>query len=359
MMLILLLPLSALAYTLWHVWCLLPLSDVWKTVVVALCALSFCLLFLCVSRVLDRMPMRMAVIVYEIGTSSLMVMLYLTLVFLLLDLFKLIRLIPPQALRGNVYLLVAIIGVLAALFTYGNLHYRQKVRQQITLSTHKRMEKKMKMLLISDLHLGYHIRRDELRGWVDLINGENPDVILMAGDLVDRSMKPLFEEDMAAELRRLKAPVYACPGNHEYYCGINEAASFYRDAGITLLRDSVAVCGNLRIVGRDDRTNPHRKRVEDLMKETDSGNYIILLDHQPFNLESAAEAGIDFQFSGHTHYGQVFPLSIVTDAIYTVAHGPYRIGNTRYYVSSGLGIWGGKFRIGTSSEYLIATLECN
>ena len=74
---------------------------------------------------------------------------------------------------------------------------------------------------------------------------------------------------------------------------------------------------------------------------------------EPFSLEEAEQAGIDFQFSGHTHRGQFWPLSIVTDIMYEKAWGHHRRGNTRYYVSSGLGIWGPKVRIGSRSEYVV------
>ena len=87
------------------------------------------------------------------------------------------------------------------------------------------------------------------------------------------------------------------------------------------------------------------------------GGYQLLLDHQPYHLERTAKAGIDFQFSGHTHYGQVWPISWIEDAIYECAYGSLTKGNTRFYVSSGIGIWGAKFRIGTQSEYVVLTLK--
>jgi predicted MPP superfamily phosphohydrolase len=74
-------------------------------------------------------------------------------------------------------------------------------------------------------------------------------------------------------------------------------------------------------------------------------------------LERTAAAGVDFQFSGHTHYGQVWPISWIEDAIYECAYGSLTKGNTRIYVSSGIGIWGGKFRIGTQSEYVVLMLK--
>ena len=112
----------------------------------------------------------------------------------------------------------------------------------------------------------------------------------------------------------------------------------------------------INIIGRDDRTNLHRKSVKALTSGLDMSRYTIMLDHQPYHLEQAERAGIDFQLSGHTHYGQVWPISWIENAIYEKAYGMLTKGNTHYYVTSGLGIWGGKFRIGTQSEYVVATL---
>ena len=94
-----------------------------------------------------------------------------------------------------------------------------------------------------------------------------------------------------------------------------------------------------------------------LVSEAPKTKYTILLDHQPYNLDRSARAGADFQFSGHTHYGQMWPVNWIEDALYEDAYGPLRKGKTAFYVSSGMGIWGGKFRIGTSSEYVVAVLR--
>ena len=93
------------------------------------------------------------------------------------------------------------------------------------------------------------------------------------------------------------------------------------------------------------------------MQENNSSKFTILLDHQPYNLEEASLINIDLQLSGHTHHGQVWPLNWVTDAIYECSYGYYKKDRTEYYVSSGLGIWGGKFRIGTSSEYVVIQIN--
>lgn len=118
----------------------------------------------------------------------------------------------------------------------------------------------------------------------------------------------------------------------------------------------MAAVDGITLIGRDDRTNVHRKPLKNLMKQVDARHYTILLDHQPYHLEEAEQAGIDFQFSGHTHDGQVWPISWITRAMYEQSFGSLRKGDTQYYVSSGMGIWGGKFRIGTQSEYVVLNI---
>ncbi len=353
---LLIIPLAGLCYTLWHVWWLLPFPPAFRTASVAVLALCFLCLVPSMTKWLDRLPMPAASAVYMTGTTSLIVLLYSTLLFFVLDLLSVFRLLPPGFLKNNAPVSAVMTVFLAALLLSGNICYHHKKRREILLTTDKAV-KDTRILMMSDCHLGYHIRRKELAGWVDMINRENPDLVLLAGDLVDRSVRPLIEDGMAAELRRIKAPVFACPGNHEYYAGKGESAEFYSSAGITLLSDSAAEWRGFTIAGRDDRTNPRRKSVGELLSGAGSSSYVILLDHQPWNLGEAARAGADFQLSGHTHHGQVFPVSLITDAVYEKACGEYSLGATRYFISSGMGIWGGKYRIGTRSEYAVATVK--
>ena len=356
--LFLLLPLAGIAYVGWHIWTLLPLHWGWKAMVVLLGAVCFGMLFLNFKGKLDTFPLGISRMVYEIGTSSIFVMLYLVMLFLVLDLGRLCHLVPRTVLYGNWWTVVGILAFVIAIFWGGNYHYKNKVRVPIEVKTDKPLARTYKVVMASDLHLGYHNPRKELARWVDMMNAENPDFILIAGDIIDISVHPLIEEDMAAEFRRLKAPVYACLGNHEYYSGEPNAQKFYREAGIRLLSDqSVEIDSAIVVIGRDDRTNLRRKSVRGLVAQVDTSKFVILLDHQPYNLELAEEAGVDFQLSGHTHRGQVWPISWITDAIYECSWGSHRRGHTQYYVSSGLGIWGGKFRIGTQSEYVVGELK--
>lgn len=354
MLLFMVLPVVAIVYVAWHLWVLLPVAPVWKAVLILLGVLCFSMLFMSVARRFDGLPLSVAQVLYEVGTSSLIVLLYLVMLFLILDLGRLVHLVPRSLLYHNWQSAIVFFVLIFGIFLFGNLHYYNKVRVPIELNSAKHLPKEYKVVMASDLHLGYHNPRKELARWVDMFNAENPDFILIAGDIIDGSMRPLIEENMAEEFHRLNAPVYACLGNHEYYAGEPRAQQFYKDAGIRLLIDEAAVIdSSIVVIGRDDRTNMRRKPVADLIAQS---GYTIVLDHQPYNLERTEAAGVDFQLSGHTHRGQVWPISWITDHIYECSWGSHQRGSTQYYVSSGIGIWGGKFRIGTQSEYVVATI---
>lgn len=355
MIIFMLLPLLGNVYVLWHVWRILPLPTWAKVVVVTVMLFAFLLLFVGFSRHI-HLSMPLATVVYEIGTSWLFIILYLFMTFLLLDIGRWVHLVPATFLKNSWAGTLTIAGAMLIIFIYGNIHYHHKVRQPLTLTTEKTLARKMKVVMLSDLHLGYHNRRSELAKWVNMINEEKADLILVAGDIIDKNMQPLEEQEMEKEFLRLNAPVVACLGNHEYYGGESNALLFYKKADITLLRDSVITMGDLCIIGRIDRSHPQRQSLKELMNGVDRTKYLIVLDHQPFQLEEAEQNGIDFQLSGHTHHGQVWPISWITERIYECAFGEWQRGNTRYYVTSGMGIWGGKFRIGTRSEYVVAEI---
>lgn len=344
------------AYLCWHLWHLVPGSALVKWGVVALVVVLIATLFASVSPLKESLPLSFATALYEVGTSWLFVMFYLLLAFIVADILRLVHLLPSAWLHDS-WRSVAVMGsVLAVALVWGNFNYRSKQRIALSAETQKPLSRPLRILFASDLHVGFHNQRAELARWVDMINAERPDMVLIAGDIIDGAIRPLYDFDAAAEFRRIEAPVYACLGNHEYLAGVSRSVEFYRRAGIVLLRDSVAECCGVRVIGRDDRTNPRRKPLSQLAAPSDS-LYTILLDHQPYHLEEAESSGIDYQLSGHTHRGQIWPLSLIVDALYECSHGSHKRGSTNYYVSSGLGIWGGKFRLGTQSEYVVMELH--
>lgn len=339
-------------YVCWHLWRMAPQG--WKLAVTGVFLLWMASMFVGIA-FLERIPVKAATVLYEVGNTWMIAFLYLLIVFILADLASLCHLLPKTLLKDSVPGLLSTIGIVAAVMILGNLHYHHKYREELTITTEKPLEKPLTIVLASDLHIGYHNRKPELARWVDLVNAEKPDLVLIGGDIVDRSLRPILEGNYGEEFRRLDAPVWTVFGNHEYYSGAEQAEQFFHDAGIGLLKDSVAHFKGVDVIGRNDRSYPGRAALADLADGLEG--FTLVLDHQPSQLEEAEEAGIDFQFSGHTHRGQIWPVSWVTDALFEKSWGYLRKGNTQYYVSSGLGIWGAKIRVGTRSEYLVLKLS--
>lgn len=343
-----------MGYVSWHVWRLLPFTTPVKVIVLILMFIALaCMVLQFIS---DGMPLGLATAMYEIGTSWLVIMFYLLMAFLVLDIGRMVHLIPSTWLRDNGIMTLVLTGLMLITFIGGNMHYRNKQRQEINLTTDKALERPLKIVMLSDMHAGFHNRRAEVGRWVNMINAEHADLILIAGDMIDGNVRPLLAQGTANELKRLNAPTIMCLGNHEYITGIDEAIDLINNTGINILRDDTTSVPGVTIVGRDDRSNRGRKSIAQLMQGVNRDNYVVLLDHQPYNLEESEQNGVDLQLSGHTHRGQVWPLNWVTRAMYECDYGQYRRGKTDYYVSSGIGIWGGKFRIGTDSEYAVITV---
>ena len=349
-LIIVILFLASLGYVIWHLWRITPGGWLVKLVAVGLFLLWMALAFANIW-LSEKVSVKAASFLVDVGHPWMIAFLYLLIVFVLADILSLCKVLPKTWLSGSTGGLLGVIGIVAVVLVSGGIHYRHKYREELTVHTDKPLDKPLTVVLASDLHVGYGNRRAELSRWIDLINAEHPDLVLFGGDIVDMHLRPIREGDYADEFQRLQAPAFAVLGNHEHFEDLDGSERFYADAGITLLKDAKAQCQGMTIIGREDRSNRQRKPLSELVG-TQEG-FTLLLDHQPTNLEEAEKAGIDFQFSGHTHHGQVWPLSWITDLMFEKAHGYHSRGKTQYYITSGLGIWGPKIRVGTRSEYLV------
>ncbi len=353
--------LGANIYVIYRLWHLMPPTAAGRTILLAagVAAVACCFLYFAIG---DGAQYWLKAAAYRIGLSWLIIIIHVAIAFLLMDILRGVRLVPmPWMATGSWTAFSVFVAATALLAGMGNMVYHNKKRVEIDLDLNKDtgLRAPFKILAVSDLHLGYGIDVEEFGRWIDMMNAEKPDLILIAGDVADTEVEPLRERGFADVFRRLDAQwgVYAVPGNHEYISGIDKSLAFLEEAGVTVLRDSAALIADaFHIVGRDDRANERRQPLDTLMASLDRSKPVIVVDHQPFDLEESARAGADFQFSGHTHYGQVWPLSWITHAIFEQPHGYLRKGDTRYWISSGLGIWGGKFRLGTRSEYVVINL---
>ena len=256
------------------------------------------------------------------------------------------------------------IVVVLAIMVNGHIRFLNPVVQQIPVTINKSAGNlnSIRVAMIGDLHLGWMINKEHSKRFVNLIMAQKPDLILFVGDIVDSNIDPIIEQNMDEELAQLHAPfgVFSCTGNHEYRYDAEDKIQLLNDVGITMLRDSAVLVDSLfYIIGREDRIVLDRKTLEEILNEqsVDRTKPLFVLNHTPDNLSEEAEAGVDIALFGHTHHGQAFPGNIATEIVFEVAHGYKRKGNTHFYITSGLGLVGPQFRIGTVSEIVMLNIS--
>jgi hypothetical protein len=314
----------------------------------------------------NSMPQVVAKAVCFAGFSYIIIFSYLLISFLFVDIVRLFNLFiqmrPVYMASFRLWMMVATLGVTGIAMIAGNYKFNHPSVVTLNLSTKNPIQNKvLTIVAASDIHLGVSIDKKRLKSYVKMMNDQHPDIVLLAGDISDRSMIPVIKQNMLEELRAIKAPlgVYAINGNHEHFAETPTAtADYLKKAGIVVLRDSAClVDSSFYIVGRDDRSYTDRKSLKEIVKGLDVKYPRILMDHQPFHLEEAENNNIDLQLSGHTHNGQFFPLNLIVKKVYELGYGYLKKGNTHYYVSSGLGLWGPQYRIGTQSELVVIHLK--
>ena len=301
------------------------------------------------------------------GYSYIIIFVYLLASFFIVDIFRLtnhfFHIISPAVMLGvRQWTFIATVISTVIVFVVGNYRFQHPEIVRLEVNTEKsHQEKTVRIVMASDLHLGVTIDKKRLDKFVHLINEQQPDIVLFAGDVVDRRMEPLVQQRMDEELSRIQAPlgVYTISGNHEYISGVpDQVKLFMEKAGVVFLRDTVClVDSSFYLIGRDDHTNKQRKQLSELVGELNDNLPRILLDHQPYNLSEAEQNNINLQLSGHTHAGQFFPINLIVKRLFELPYGYKKKGNTHYFVSSGLGIWGPPFRIGTQSELVVIDIK--
>jgi predicted MPP superfamily phosphohydrolase len=218
---------------------------------------------------------------------------------------------------------------------------------------------------ITDIHVGPTIKRGFVQEVVDTVNGLNPDIIALTGDLVDGSVRQLQHD--VAPLSELQAPLgyYFITGNHEYYSGVKQWVAETARLGFTVLLNEHRVIqrgeGRVLFAGVTDYSAGQfdPSQASDPQKAIDGApdcHVKLLLAHQPKSIFKAAEVGYDYVISGHTHGGQYFPYHFLAALAQPYISGLHTHDRTRIYVSRGTGYWGPPLRIGAPSEITIHRL---
>ena len=225
--------------------------------------------------------------------------------------------------------------------------------------------KQLRIAAVSDIHLGSIIRKRSMKKLSEMLKKAEPDLVLLLGDIVDGEIGPVLRGDLLKYFTcpHCRGGMYAITGNHEFIGGGSRTIPYIESKGIRVLKDEVVtVEGSVQIAGRLDRDSgrffgKERLPLSQLIAGTDPLKPLILLDHQPYNLEDAVENGVDLQLSGHTHNGQMWPLNLITSKHYELSYGYMKKGNTQFIVSSGVGLWGPRVRIGSRPELILLNIS--
>jgi predicted MPP superfamily phosphohydrolase len=216
---------------------------------------------------------------------------------------------------------------------------------------------------LTDLHLGALIGEKRLRSVIDQIDGMNPDLIVVTGDLVDGDAGTV--ETMVPALKTLTAPlgVYSILGNHEIYAGPERCRKLMRDAGYVVLDNAAAeVTPGLWVAGVPDSgrgpgTDGLDGALEAAFAEVGEGGAVIFLQHSPGNEEATAAAGAGLMLNGHTHGGQIWPFHYMVLRAYPHIAGVREVNGMTQVVSRGAGRWGAPMRLFAPSEIYRITLR--
>lgn len=238
------------------------------------------------------------------------------------------------------------------------LHTPQVRNVQIPLP---KLKQQKRIAMVSDVHIGHILKADFLARIVERINALNADVVVIVGDLIDDDIAKVGKELAALQKIASKEGVFYVNGNHEYYHGIVPIMEFMRSSGVRVLDNEAIELEGFNLAGVNDLAGLRfGEYVPDLARTRQGLNASkpsILLAHQPKFARLYDVGGFDLVLSGHTHAGQVFPMSIFVWLDQHYIHGLYQhTKDTKLYVSSGAGFWGPSFRFLAPSEIVCIDL---
>jgi predicted MPP superfamily phosphohydrolase len=251
-----------------------------------------------------------------------------------------------------------------AIGLYGYFEAIRVKTEHVTIRTSKIPESAsgLRIVQISDVHLGLIVRETRLKRILEQVKASDPDILISTGDLVDSQMDDLL--GLAAILQEVKPKYgkFAVTGNHEFYAGLELSLDFTQKAGFTLLRgEGLTVSGLINIAGMDDPGDRRRKKSPGVSERAvlyslPRNYFTILLKHRPL-LNKETIGLFDLQLSGHTHKGQIFPWNLITRLSFPKVAGLFNLQNNAYlYVNRGSGTWGPPIRFLSPPEVTLIEL---
>lgn len=256
----------------------------------------------------------------------------------------------PRLLTGKIIITSVILLTIYGIINGWDIKIR-KVNIKI-----KNLKNELKIVQLSDLHLGTMKNSAFLERVVNITNSLSPDIVVITGDLVDGSA-PLHH-GMIRAIDRIKVPIFYVTGNHEVYDGVSRVLKIIKDTKIRHIKNKKEIFNGIQIAGIDYLGESKKKVFSALKKiKLDRKMPSILLYHSPISIRELEKVGINLHLAGHTHNGQIFPFNLLVKIAFRNSYGLFNRGNSYQYVTSGTGLWGPPMRIGSKSEIVLINLK--
>ncbi len=299
-------------------------------------------------------------IIFVIASTLMGGYLYLSLITPLVDLIDNFIDIQP------VYSGLLSLGLTFLVSAYGIWNARIIRTKELNLKIGN-LNRKVRAAHLTDTHIGHFRTRKSLEKIVNMINAQQVDVTFFTGDLLDGKIRLKPEE--IAPLKNLKAPVFFVEGNHDEYTGAQTIKSYLRNEGINVLENEVTEWNDIQVIGLNhmiadketasSHANTKGSTIKDVLRSLsiDKSKPSILLHHSPDGIKYVNEHGVDLYLTGHTHGGQMWPVTLLAGLMFEYNKGLHSYNETKIYVSQGTGTFGPPMRIGTYSELAILNLS--
>jgi uncharacterized protein len=293
---------------------------------------------------------------YSISATWLGVFLFLIVGFALVDLivfgFKLAGINLVYKTFGMIMLTLVLVITVYSLFNAEHIGITKLSFEFDNL------KKDVKIVQLSDIHIGVIHSKDYLEKIVENSNKLNPDLVLITGDLFDGEGDVSGNNISPLKNLNPKYGVYFVTGNHENYFGLDKALKLIKSQNITVLRNEGTYVGGIQLIGQDypEQEFGNKTKILDGININKSAVSVFMY-HDPSGFDQAAAKGINLQLSGHTHNGQILPFQLLERIFIKYISGTYKINNSYLYVSQGIGTWGPPMRFGSKSEVVEIDLK--
>lgn len=260
---------------------------------------------------------------------------------------------------------VFIILVVISLAIYNDYRMQQVVQTTYNLTSDK--IDTLTILQIADLHMSDAMNLEQFNDYAKQMNDLDIDLILLTGDIFEEktSYKEIQEAAMVLGQIQHNLGIYYVYGNHDsikendkrgYTSDDIKAILEYNN--IVVLEDEIVTIDNITIIGRKDiglKRQKQRADIEELLESVNLDTYVIVLDHQPLDVDKNASLGVDLQLSGHTHGGPMYRLAYL-QSIFTNVHpyGKKSISNFTAITSSGISF---SKQTGAPNEYVYIVIN--